>query len=73
VAIELVVPEELSGLMHAEPLRLPAQQDRGLLKIRTVDDRRLEGPWTLKLTATALEEGEWPVVAEARFGIVFTD
>lgn len=73
VAIELVVPEELSGLMHAEALRLPATQDCGVLRIHTVEDRRLDGPWTLRLTATALEEGQWPIVAEASIPIHVTD
>jgi hypothetical protein len=61
--VELVVPEELAGLIEAEPLLLPPGQDTGTLVVRTKIDPRLAGEWTWELRATALERGELPVVS----------
>ena len=71
-AITLVVPEEVAGLLHAEPLVLPPNQDRGTLKITTVNDDRLKGEWSLKLIAKALQDDKWPVITETELRVVFT-
>ncbi len=68
--VELNVPEEIAGLLRAEPLVLPPGQDRGVLRIQTVADSRLEGPWLLRLSATALQDGKWPVVSEIDLPVV---
>lgn len=62
--IELSVPDEVAGLLQAEPLVLAAGSNEGILRIVSRADPRLAGPWTLRITATALQEGKWPVVAE---------
>jgi len=70
--ITLVVPEEVAGLLHAEPLVLPPNQDRGTLKITTVNDDRLKGEWSLKLIAKALQDDKWPVITETELRVVFS-
>ncbi len=70
--ISLVVPEEIAGLLRAEPLVLPPGQDRGSLRIRSESDGRLKGPCTLKLAATALQDGKWPVISETEVPVVFS-
>jgi hypothetical protein len=71
--IELVVPEEAVGLIRAEPLTLLAGVDSGTLRIVSTADARLLGPWSLKLVATALEEGKWPVVSETELAVDFVE
>ena len=71
--VELVVPDEIAGLVHAEPLVLAPADDRGTLRIDSVADPRLAGPWLLKLTATALQDGRWPVVSECDLPVTFQD
>lgn len=69
--VELVVPEELVGAISAEPLKLTAKDDRGTLRIATKPDARLSGDWPLTLTATALEDGKWPVVSQTEIVVRF--
>ncbi len=71
--IELVVPDEAAGLLRAEPLRLPPGVDAGTLRVVSTADARLCGPWSLKLVATALEDGRWPVVSETDLTVDFVD
>jgi hypothetical protein len=71
--INLVFPDEIAGLLHAEPLVLPAGTDHGTLRITSMPDARLEGPWSLTLTATALQDGQWPVMSETDLSVVFTN
>lgn len=69
--IELVVPEELAGILQAEPLVLEPGQDRGVLRITSRADARLPGPWSLRLTATSVQDGQWPVISETEMPVVF--
>jgi len=62
--VELSVPEEVAGLLQAEPLVLAAGANEGILRVVSKADPRLQGPWTLRITATAMQEGKWPVVSE---------
>ena len=68
--IKLHVPDEASGLLNAEPLVLPPGQDRGVLRITSIADPRLSGQWSLSLSATALQDGKWPVVSETLLPLV---
>ncbi|MEX0728674.1 MAG: hypothetical protein WD065_20545 [Planctomycetaceae bacterium] len=72
VMVELEVPDEIAGLLHAEPLVLPLGKDRGELRITTVEDDRLKGHWLLNLRATALQDGKWPVISETELPLVLT-
>jgi len=69
--IELVVPDEAAGLLEAAPLTLPAGSDAGTLVIRSRNDVRLHGGWTLGIRATSLQEGRWPVISVAPIKLVF--
>jgi hypothetical protein len=69
--ITLEIPTEAAGLLRADPLVLEPGQDRGMLIIRSASDNRLEGPWSLKLKATALRDGKWPVISQTDLPVVF--
>ena len=70
--IELIVPEEISGLLQATPVILPFDQDRGTLTITTVADPALQGPWMLTVKATSLQDNQWPVVSQTDIPVNFT-
>ena len=69
--VALEVPAEAAGLLRADPLRLEPGQDQGTLVIRSKADPRLEGPWSLRLRATAMQQGQWPVISETELPVVF--
>ena len=69
--VELLIPDELRGVIEFDPLVLPPDQREGQLTIRTQSDARLHGRWTWRLRATSLQDGQWPVVSEADLDIVF--
>jgi hypothetical protein len=71
--IELVVPEELSGGISAEPLRINPDQGRGTIRVTTKADSRLTGDWPLTIKATAFEDGKWPVVSQTEIVVRFRD
>jgi hypothetical protein len=62
--VELIVPDELAGLLVAEPLSLSAEREAGELRITTANDARLTGDWNLTLKATARQDEKWPVISE---------
>ena len=64
VTVQLVVPEEIGDLVRAEPVVLGAGTDRGVLRVESLADPRLGGPWDFRVVATALEAGQWPVISE---------
>jgi hypothetical protein len=63
--VALQVPDEVAGLLRADPLVLGPDRDQGTLSIRSTSNPRLEGPWSLRLKATALHQGRWPVISQA--------
>ena len=69
--VELVIPDELRGVIEFDPLVLPPDQSQGLLTIRTKSDARLHGRWTWQLRATSLQEDRWPVVSETSLDVDF--
>ena len=69
--VELVVPPELTGLIEAAPVVVEPGQDGGRLALKTANDSRLAGLWTLELRATAMQEGQWPVVSSATLRLAF--
>ncbi len=70
--IELIVPDELAGLVQAEPVVLAPGTDQGVLRLKTADDARLTGLWQFTLTATALQDGRWPVVSQTDVAVEFS-
>ncbi len=71
--IELIVPEEITGLLQVAPVILPPDQDRGKLTISTVADPALAGPWSFTLKATSLQDNRWPVVSQTNVTVVFKE
>jgi hypothetical protein len=71
--VELVIPDELAGVLVAEPMELLAEQQGGTLRIGTRSDVRLTGDWPLLLRATALEDGQWPVISQTEIVVRFAD
>lgn len=73
VTVQVMVPKEAEGLLSCEPLILASDQNRGTLRLMSQSDDRLIGPWLLRLTATALQDNQWPVISEREIQIEFRD
>ena len=73
VTVELDVPEEIRGLLYAEPVVLHAGIDHGVLRVISVADSRLAGPWGLRVSATALQDARWPVVSETTVQLEYSE
>ena len=71
VTVQLHVPEELQGLLRCAPLELVPGSDTGVLRIEAGEDSRLQGVWPLKVTATAMQDGRWPVISESDLELGF--
>jgi hypothetical protein len=65
------VPEELAGVLSAEPLRLNPGQEQGTIRVTTKADSRLTGDWPMTIKATAFEDGKWPVVSQTEIVVRF--
>jgi hypothetical protein len=68
--VELLIPEELAGLVHAEPLNLSAKQTAADWKITTQASARLRGRFVLPARATAMRDGH-PVISETDIEVEF--
>ncbi|MGE0607967.1 MAG: PPC domain-containing protein [Pirellulales bacterium] len=62
--LELLVPEELQGLVSAEQVTSLGDQANVVMKIDTVADPRLLGTHALTIRATAMQQGYLPVISE---------
>jgi hypothetical protein len=69
VTVDLQVPEEARGQIKSAAVMIPADQQRGVLQIDFDNVPELLGPWTLRLAATALQDGRWPVVSETEIKV----
>lgn len=69
--VELVIPEEILGLLNSESVTVAADQTKAILTVTTSADARLEGPWQLTVKATALQDEKWPVISEAVIPVEF--
>jgi len=69
--VELHIPEEINGLIESEPLTLSRGTDKAVLRVQSRADDRLIGPWSLRITATAIADGRWPVVSELTVDVEF--
>jgi hypothetical protein len=70
VRLELIVPSELNGLIHAEPIMIGAKQEAITWKLTTKADARLVGIQSLTARATSLRDNH-PVVSEAVIEVEF--
>jgi len=73
VRVTLVLPEELQGLVQAEPLTLAPGQSDGEITLSTTVSPALVGDQTLTLRATALQPGDLAVVSETEVPVLFTE
>ena len=71
VKVELVVPEEATGFISATPLLIEPDKTSGVLQIFSKIDEQLRGQWNLTVRATALQDGEWPVVSESEIRVEY--
>ena len=71
IRIQLIVPEELTGLIQCAPLVIPVEQSAAVLHIQTADSPRVKGQWKLKVHATAQRDNQWPVLSETEVPVVF--
>lgn len=67
--LELVVPEELVGRLKAEPLTIGVGQESATLRINPA--AALNGVHALTIRASALQDGKYPVIAEANIAVEF--
>ena len=73
VQLELQLPEELAGLLKAEPLVISPNQSQADLRITTVADPRLTGLQTFKIRGTSLQDGRWPAISETDVTVEFCE
>jgi hypothetical protein len=71
VKVELIVPEEATGFISAAPLLIEPDKTQGVLQIFSKIGEQLRGQWDLTVRATALQDGEWPVVSESEIRIEY--
>ncbi len=69
VRLELRLPEELAGKLEAKPLVVPVKTEKAVLRITPTAG--LRGLHTFTIRATALQEGKYPVVSEAKVAVEF--
>jgi hypothetical protein len=70
VKLELVVPEELQGLLRMEPVVVPNGQAETTLRVATVNDPRLTGEHTVTIRGTTMQAGNLPVLSETTVSFV---
>jgi hypothetical protein len=69
VTVDLQIPAEVHGEIRSTPVTIPADQQHGVLHVHFENTPELRGPWTLRLAATALQDGRWPVVSETEIKV----
>ena len=73
VSVEVVAPPTIRRLLNSETVTLLPQQTRGVVRVRTLDDRALHGRWKLLVKATAMLDKRWPVVSQTEVTLDFTE
>lgn len=69
--LELKLSDDQAGLYSAEPVVMPYGQDEIRFRIVPAADGRLKGLQTLRIRATALQEGWLPAISEAQVPVEF--
>ena len=64
VVVEVRPPDELRGLIEAEPLTVPVAANDAQLNIQTRPGPRVQGVWPLTVVASTLQDGKWRVVSQ---------
>lgn len=65
VKLELVVPDELAGVLTAEAVTVPPDRQAADFRVVCAKDVKLEGEYRFTIRGTALRDGKWQVVSEA--------
>jgi hypothetical protein len=73
VRVTLVLPEELQGMVQAEPLQLEPGKSDGEITLTTTANPALLGDQVLTFRATAMQPGELAVVSETQVPVLFVD
>ena len=69
VQLELKLPEELAGMVTAEPATVAIGQTAATFKIICAKDAKLDGEWLVTIRGTALQDGKYAVVSEATVSV----
>lgn len=71
VTVTLQVPDEATELLRPEPVVLMPEQSSGVLRVHSVNEARIHGPWQVRLVASTTLDGRWPVISESEFTVDF--
>ncbi len=69
VQLELKLPEELAGMLTAEPATIAVGQSAATFNITCAKDAKLDGEWLVTIRGTALQDGKYAVVSEATVSV----
>jgi hypothetical protein len=73
VRVELQVPEDLAGMVTAEPVMLASGEETATLRVSTTPNAQLLGDQTITIRAVAMQNGTLPVVAQSAVPIRFSE
>ena len=65
VRLELLLPDDLAGTCRAESVTLGPEQVEGALRLISIAGRKPAGTHRVRVRATAMQSGKYPVVSEA--------
>ena len=69
VRLDLVLPDDLAGLLKAEPVTLAVGKETTVLRVTPAAN--LFGTHTFTIRATAIQEGKYPVISETSVTVEF--
>ena len=69
VQLELILPEELAGLLTAELATVAIGQTAAPFKITCAKAAKVDGEWLVTIRGTALQDGKYAVVSEATVSV----
>ena len=69
VRLELRLPDELAGVLSAEPVVAAPGQTEVAMRIRCAKDAKITGAQTFTIRGTAMQGGRYAVISETEVGI----
>jgi hypothetical protein len=70
VRLELRVPDELAGMLKAEPLIVPVSKEEVMMRV--TPSAKLVGPCTFAIRGTAMQDGKYPAISETEITVEFS-
>ncbi len=70
--LELIIPEDLIGLLSAEPVELHPDQSQADFRITPKPDAKLDGRHEIKIRCTSLKDGTLPAISETTVTVEFS-